>query len=186
MLHQPLMVPTPAGRLLKLLPGRIRPLRIRPLARKAGNSWCRIRQPTHAYGPESLAMRRARGCHGGVQPRRAAGVSGDGGGAVAVQTDADAAAMRVAERGVAHGPCVLTLLEAAAGHYTVAGQVPPARAGTGGTMGWRAGALDKAGLAGQAAPCRGCGCGRAVLAAALWPGRAVLLFARSGHDPARA
>jgi hypothetical protein len=73
-------------------------------------------------------MRRAGVRAMGLQPRRGAGVSGDGSVAVAVavQTDADAAGRRVRERAVAHGACVLTLLEAAAGHYAAAGQVPPA------------------------------------------------------------
>jgi hypothetical protein len=40
-----------------------------------------------------------------------------------VQCDEDAAALRVAERGVDHSRCLLAILEAAAGHFAAAGQV---------------------------------------------------------------
>ena len=40
-----------------------------------------------------------------------------------VQCEEDAAALRTLERRVDHAKCLLTLLEAAAGHFAAAGQV---------------------------------------------------------------
>lgn len=58
------------------------------------------------------------------QPKRAAAGSLETG-AVLVQCEEDAAALRMLERRVDHAKCLLTLLEAAAGHYAAAGQVTP-------------------------------------------------------------